>query len=421
MIQKPRGTQDLFLNNSKEWNTVEEKFRKVLNVFNYGEIITPMFESKELFVRGVGDSSDIVSKEMYEFTDRKGREFVLRPEGTAPTVRALIENKLYIPENLPYKAFYIGPIFRYERPQAGRYRQFNQLGVEVFGVDSIGNDVELITLSQSFLNELNINKDIIVEINYLISGDERKAYEIELKKYLASFNDLCADCQTRINKNVLRILDCKIDGAKFNYAPKMFEFASEENKKRLNITYNQLKDLAINAQINFNLVRGLDYYTGLVFEFKNTKIDQAIIAGGSYNNLVEQLGGPSLPASGFAIGIERIMLTLSEQNISVLTDQELDLFIIPLSEAAQVLTNKLLLDARTNNLKVDTNWNIKNLKAGFKAAKRVNAKNIIVIGDNSISNNDYSIKCQETGESVSLKFEEIVKYLKGEKKNEKNT
>lgn len=415
MIQKPRGTQDLFLSNAKEWNIVEEKFRKVLNVFNYGEIITPMFESKELFVRGVGNSSDIVSKEMYEFTDRKGREFVLRPEGTAPVVRALIENKLYILENLPYKSFYLGPIFRYERPQAGRYRQFNQLGVEVFGVDSINNDVELITLAQALLAELNINKDIIVEINYLISGTERQIYENALRKYLGSFDNLCDDCQIRINKNVLRVLDCKIDGGKFNSAPKMFVFANDENKHRLTKTFDQLKGLNINVEINFNLVRGLDYYTGLVFEFKNIKTDQAIIAGGSYNNLVEQLGGPDLPASGFAIGIERIMLTLNDQNILVFEDQGLDLFIIPLSEEAQVLTNKLLLETRNNNLKADTNWNIKNLKSGFKAAERMNAKNVIIIGDNSISNNEYSIKSQITGESVIVKFNEIVKYLKGEK------
>ncbi|AVN60677.1 histidine--tRNA ligase [Mesoplasma entomophilum] len=415
MIQKPRGTQDLFLNNSKEWNAVEEKFRKVLNVFNYGEIITPMFESKELFVRGVGDSSDIVSKEMYEFTDRKGREYVLRPEGTAPTVRAIIENKLYIQENLPYKTFYIGPIFRYERPQAGRYRQFNQLGVETFGIDSISHDVELISLGQSFLNELKINNDIVVEINYLISGDERKTYEAELKKYLSSFTDLCSDCQTRINKNVLRVLDCKIDGNKFTDAPKMFEFASQENNDRLNKTFIQLKELGIETQINFNLVRGLDYYTGLVFEFKNVKTDQAIIAGGSYNNLVEELGGPSLPASGFAIGIERIMMILKDQNIKVSDEDELDLFIIPLSDEAQFLTNKLLLEARSANLKVDTNWNIKNLKAGFKSAERMNAKNIVIVGENSINSDNYAIKDQISGETTEVKFNDIVKYLKGKK------
>ncbi|AVN58987.1 histidine--tRNA ligase [Mesoplasma florum] len=415
MIQKPRGTQDLFLNNSKEWNAVEEKFRKVLNLFNYGEIITPMFESKELFVRGVGDSSDIVSKEMYEFTDRKGREYVLRPEGTAPTVRALIENKLYIQENLPYKTFYIGPIFRYERPQAGRYRQFNQLGVETFGIDSISHDVELISLGQSFLKELKINKDVIVEMNYLISGNERKEYELELKKYLNSFDDLCSDCEIRINKNVLRVLDCKIDGNKFTEAPKMTLFASQENKERLNKTFDQLKQLGIEAKINFNLVRGLDYYTGLVFEFKNIKTDQAIIAGGSYNNLVEELGGPNLPASGFAIGIERIMMILSDQEIKVADEDELDLFIIPLSDDAQFLTNKLLLEARTANLKVDTNWNIKNLKAGFKSAERMKSKNIVIIGENSINSDIYAIKDQNSGETKEMKFKDIVKYLKGEK------
>ncbi|ATZ21609.1 histidine--tRNA ligase [Mesoplasma tabanidae] len=421
MIQKPRGTQDLYLNNSKEWNIVEEKFRKILNLFNYGEIVTPMFESKELFVRSVGDTSDIVSKEMYEFTDRKGREYVLRPEGTAPTVRAVIENKLYIQENLPFKAFYIGPIFRYERPQAGRYRQFNQLGVETFGIDSISHDVELVSLGQSFLNELKINNDVVIEINYLITGDERKMYEVELKKYLSSFTDLCSDCKTRINKNVLRTLDCKIDASKFINAPKMFEFASQENKDRLGETFNQLKQLGIKTQINFNLVRGLDYYTGLVFEFKNAKTDQAIISGGSYNNLVEELGGPSLPASGFAIGIERIMLILNEQGIKVGNNDQLDLFIIPLTEEAQFITNKLLMEARKANLKVDTNWNIKNLKTGFKSAERSNAKKIVVIGDNSMKSDIYAIKDQKSGKVKEVKFNEIVKYLKEERRNEKNT
>ncbi|ASZ09131.1 histidine--tRNA ligase [Mesoplasma chauliocola] len=415
MIQKPRGTQDLFLNSAAEWNAVEEKFRKVLNLFNYGEIITPMFESKELFVRGVGDTSDIVSKEMYEFTDKKGREFVLRPEGTAPTVRALIENKLYIPENLPYKTFYIGPIFRYERPQAGRYRQFNQLGVETFGLDSLNHDIELISLGDSFLKELNIEKDIIVQINYLVTGEERKKYEEQLKKYILSIKNICDDCQKRFKKNVLRILDCKIDSSKVKNGPKMFEFATENNKERLNETFRQLKEMGLKVEIDFNLVRGLDYYTGLVFEFKNIKTNQAIIAGGSYNNLVEELGGPSIPASGFAIGLERIMLILNEQKIKVVEEKEIELFIIPLSEQAQKLTNKLMLEARRKNLKIDTNWNIKNLKNGFKSAEKAKAKNILVIGDNSIANNQYSIKPQLTGEPVELKYNQIISYLKGEK------
>jgi histidyl-tRNA synthetase len=230
MINKPRGTNDIFGKKIKIYQSLNEQFRHLLATYNYQELETPLFEQREVFVRGVGNSSDIVSKEMYEFQDRKNRTFVLRPEGTSGIVRALIENKMYVQNNLPVKVFYTGPMFRYERPQLGRSRQFNQFGIESFGTNSAAQDFEILTIAMKFMTAIGLDEQTTIYMNYLITGIERKNYLQELKAYLNTIPDLCADCQTRINSNPLRVLDCKVDQDKLVAVPDMQAYLTSEEK-----------------------------------------------------------------------------------------------------------------------------------------------------------------------------------------------
>lgn len=378
MIQKPRGTQDIFGDDANEMSGLETILRNLLRNYNYTEIRTPIFEAKELFVRSVGETSDVVTKEMYEFVDKKQREFVLRPEGTAPVVRALIENKLYGPEFLPFKTFYIGPMFRYERPQIGRNRQFHQLGVEVFGPNTINQDLELLALAYAITEKIGIADQIMIDINFLVAGEERKIYINDLKKYLTTFKTLCADCQNRLNTNPLRVLDCKVDGHLFGDAPKMEQYLSPENKIYFKNLLTGLNSLGIKTKINHQLVRGLDYYTGFIFELKYQSDElgnqDTIIAGGRYNNLVAELNGPSVPAAGFAIGIERILLILKNKKISLAKIDGIDLYTIALSEKGMQLNQKLMFELRNQGLTVDTDLMNRSLKSAFKQAEKNHAK-----------------------------------------------
>ncbi|PPE06300.1 histidine--tRNA ligase [Mesoplasma corruscae] len=414
-MQKPKGTQDIFLKEAKKWRWLSNEFIDVLKKYNFNEIITPIFESKEVFVRGVGSETDVVQKEMFEFEDKSKRINVLRPELTAPVVRSFIENKMYANENLPLKFFYNGPAFRYERPQAGRYRQFNQFGIEVFGNDSLEQDIEIILLANKFIKTCKVDQLLSIEINYLISGDARKKYEIALLDEVNKIKEICADCEARKEKNILRVLDCKIDGYKYKQLPKMSKYINETDKLRFEQIVSQLKALNVNVKINEKLVRGLDYYTGIVFEVTNVKTSQAVIAGGRYNNLVENMGGPSIPAIGFAVGWERMLILIEENQTLKIEDNELDVFIIPISDKGRIITNKLMNEMRDESIIVDTNWNISKLKNGFKASEKVLTKNLIIIGDESICTNSYEIKSKVSDKIVKVKYDEIISYLKLEK------
>ncbi|AJM71892.1 histidine--tRNA ligase [Mycoplasma yeatsii] len=416
MIQKPRGTQDIFLKEAKKWRVLENKLREILSCYNYSEIRTPIFESKELFVRSVGETSDIVSKEMYEFTDKKQREFVLKPEGTAPTVRALLENKLYNQENLPFKTYYISPMFRYERPQTGRNRQFHQLGIESFGSDDIQQDVEVLSIAYDIILKLQLADKVEIVVNYLLTGKERQAYIVELKKYLQQF-DLCNDCQTRINKNTLRVLDCKIDSDKFDNVVKMKDFLSDDQKQRFDITIKTLDQLNIKTVIDDKLVRGLDYYTGFIFEIKYVNkglgSQQTLIAGGRYNNLVSEIGNIDIPACGFGMGLERILITLDENNIDIDNiDDSLDLYTICLNDDAILLNQQILKLARSNNLKCDTNNMHKSLKSAFKQADKFNSKNVIVLGSKEAETNSFIVKNKQTNDQISYTLEKWISEMK---------
>ncbi|AEM68806.1 histidine--tRNA ligase [Mycoplasma putrefaciens] len=409
MIQKPRGTQDIYLDQAKKWVTLENKLRDILNKYNYSEIRTPIFELKELFVRSVGQTSDIVSKEMYQFTDKKQREFVLKPEGTAPTVRALIENKLYTADNLPFKTYYLSPMFRYERPQIGRNRQFHQLGIEVFGSDDLQQDIEVLTIAYDIICQLKLQDKVDVVVNYLLTGLERQKYILELKKYLQQF-DLCDDCQTRFEKNTLRILDCKIDATKFDDLISMRDFLNSEQLQRYQKTLKILNDLNIKTVQDDKLVRGLDYYTGFVFEIKykdnSLGSQQTLIAGGRYNNLVSEIGNIKLAACGFGMGLERVLLILDQNKIAIDNkDNSLDLYTICLSDNAILINQQILSISRACNWKCDTNNMHKSLKSAFKQAEKYNAKNIIILGDQEAQTNNFIIKNQQTKQQQECNLE----------------
>ncbi|AGR42073.1 histidyl-tRNA synthetase [Spiroplasma diminutum CUAS-1] len=411
MIQKPRGTEDLIDLKVREYFALEMIIRNIVDSFNYNEIKTPIFESLELFKRGVGEETDIVSKEMYTFLDRKNRELTLRPEGTAPTVRAILENKMYINENLPLKLFYFGSMFRYERPQAGRNRQFNQFGVEVFGPKTSEIDCEIICLSSTILNTIGID-EYTIHLNYLVNGEQRITYIKDLKEYLKP-KTLCDDCKKRVESNPLRVLDCKIDSKQFVDVIDMKDYLSQEDKKYFNQLVENLKNIGINAKIDKMLVRGLDYYTGFVYEIKD-KNGSTLLGGGRYDELVNQLGNVDLPAAGFGIGIERLLIALAEEEIFISTPISLDAYIIGLSEKAKQFSNILLLMLRKSGLKVDFDYMNRSMKSAFKQSEKLNSKNIIIIGDNELKENVVVIKNQITKEEKKVAFDKIVDAIMGE-------
>ncbi|WP_245857240.1 histidine--tRNA ligase [Spiroplasma monobiae] len=411
MIQKPRGTEDLIDLKVREYFALEVVIRQIVDTFNYGEIKTPIFENLELFKRGVGEETDIVSKEMYTFKDRKDRELTLRPEGTAPTVRAILENKMYINENLPLKLFYFGSMFRYERPQAGRNRQFNQFGVEVFGPKSPEIDSEVICLSSTILNTIGLENHT-VHLNYLVNGDQRKKYINDLKKYLEP-KKICDDCKKRIETNPLRVLDCKIDSKKFDDVIDMKDYLSDEDKTYFDNLVSNLKNIGIKPIVDKMLVRGLDYYTGFVYEVKDKK-GSTLLGGGRYDELVNQLGNVDLPAAGFGLGMERILIALQEEEIYISEPISLDAYIIGLSEKAKQFANILLLMLRKSGLKVDFDFMNRSMKSAFKQSEKLNSKNIIIIGDNELKENVVVIKNQITKEEKKVAFEKIVDVIMGE-------
>ncbi|WP_338985656.1 histidine--tRNA ligase [Spiroplasma endosymbiont of Diplazon laetatorius] len=411
MIQKPRGTEDLIDLKVREFFALEVIIRQIVDTFNYNEIKTPLFESLELFKRGVGEETDIVSKEMYTFKDRKDRELTLRPEGTAPTVRAILENKMYINENLPLKLFYFGSMFRYERPQAGRNRQFNQFGVEVFGPKSPEIDSEIICLSSTILNSIGLDNHT-VHLNYLVNGEQRKQYINDLKKYLEP-KQLCDDCKKRIESNPLRVLDCKVDSKQFGDVIDMKDYLSQEDKIHFETLVSNLKNIGIKPVIDKMLVRGLDYYTGFVYEVKDKK-GSTLLGGGRYDELVNQLGNVDLPAAGFGLGMERILIALQEEEIYISEPVSLDAYIIGLSEKAKQFSNILLLMLRKSGLKVDFDFMNRSMKSAFKQSEKLNSKNIIIIGDNELKDNVVVIKNQITKEEKKVAFEKIVDVIMGE-------
>ncbi|ACN98130.1 histidyl-tRNA synthetase [Sulfurihydrogenibium azorense Az-Fu1] len=377
-IQKVRGFQDIYGENAKKYRYIVDTFRETFEKYNFKEIILPFVEDISLFKRSVGEATDIVQKEMYVFLDKGGREVALRPEGTASCVRAYIEEKMYA-EGGYHKLFYEGAMFRYERPQAGRYRQFHQIGAEIFGVSSVLADTELISMVYKILKKLKI--DFKLEINSLGDFQSRKTYTQELIKYLKQYeNGLCETCKSRINTNPLRVLDCKVESCKqiTKDAPKIIDYLSEESEKRFTQLKEYLKALNIDFVENPRLVRGLDYYTDTVFEFTTDQIGAqgTVAAGGRYDNLVEQLGGPPTPALGFAAGIERLILLVKD-----LPSEKPLITVIPLTPDYNIQALSFSESLRNSGIKTETLLKEGSLKSMMKTADKLKSDYVVFISD----------------------------------------
>ena len=417
MIQKPKGTQDVYGNYGKNLLYIEQLLQTLMEKYNYEYFRTPIFESSELFHRGVGETTDIVSKETYDFQDRGNRNITLRPEGTAGIVRSFIENKMYSRADLPVKAWYFGSMYRYERPQSGRYREFNQFGIEVFGTNDPMMDAEVISIIVNFYKLLGL-KGIKVNINSLGDKTSRDNYHQSLIEYFKPhINDMCEDCQKRFEKNPLRILDCKVDHNLdiMKNAPKMTDYLTIESKEHFEKVKQYLDALNIDYVVNPNLVRGLDYYTKTVFEIeadiKGFGNQNVLCGGGRYDNLVSNLGGPVTPGVGVAIGIERLMQALELEEINLADENSIDTYIIPFSDNEKEYSLNLIQEIRMNGFKADMDYLNRNLKSNFKQADRLNTKFIIIIGEEEIKNNLLTIKNNQTKEEYKIKREEIIEFL----------
>lgn len=408
MITKPKGCYDVTGDVARKYQRICEVVSAYAKIYNYKYIRTPLFESTELFKRGVGDTTDIVQKETYDFTDRGGRNFTLRPEGTAGVVRNFIEDKLYGNQSFVVKEFYIGTMYRYERPGLGRNREFTQFGVECLGSDDEMMDAEVISLSYNILKELGL--DVTVKINNLGSVEDRENYKKALVEYLTPhINDLCEDCQNRIKTNPLRILDCKVDDQSeiLKNAPSILDYHSKESNDRFNKILSYLDYLDVDYEIDNTLVRGLDYYDYMVYELKlNDSL--ALGGGGRYNHLVKNLGGPEVPAVGFACGIERIINEMSDDSLD-----NIDVYVMCVNDEEKIKANIITQDLRLNNIICETNVMGKSLKAQFKEADNMNAKNLIILNSEDLSKGLVTVKDNVTKEEVKVPEDEIIDYILG--------
>ncbi|RIN30196.1 histidine--tRNA ligase [Staphylococcus succinus] len=419
MINIPRGTQDILPEETKKWRYIESKLNELMELYNYQEIRTPIFESTELFARGVGGSTDVVQKEMYTFKDKGDRSITLRPEGTAAVVRSYIENKMQGLPNQPIKLYYTGPMFRYERKQKGRYRQFTQFGVEAIGAENPGIDAEVLAMAMHIYQSFGL-KHLKLVINSIGDMHSRKEYNDALVKHFEPvIGDFCSDCQNRLHSNPMRILDCKVDKDKeaIKTAPQITDYLNEASKAYFDEVKQHLDDLGIPYVVDPNLVRGLDYYTHTAFELMmdNPNYDGAITTlcgGGRYNGLLELLDGPNQTGIGFALSIERLLLALNEEEIELDIDNEFDLFVVTMGDAADRYAIKLLNDLRKNGIKADKDYMTRKIKGQMKQADRLNANYTIVIGDQELENKNINIKNMQSGETEMIQLDGIVDYLK---------
>lgn len=416
MYKKMKGTYDILPADVAKWQKLEKVIRSVSKIYNYKEIRTPIFENSELFHRSVGETTDIVSKETYDFIDRGNRSNTLRPEGTAGVVRSFIENKLYT-SNIPVqKMFYVGPMFRYERPQKGRYRQFSQFGAEAFGSTSPLLDAEVIAFAVSILKALKI-VNVKVHINSIGDADSKVMYKEALLKYLApEINNLCSDCQLRYTTNPLRILDCKIDGdgAILTAAPKPVDYLTESAKLHFEQTCGYLDAMGIDYVKDNSLVRGLDYYTHTVFEVKanldTLGAQNTICGGGRYNNLVKSLNGPDIPGVGFAFGLERLMFALESVNFE--GDPEyLHLYMMILGEEQKADGLAMVNKCRLGGLFTDLDFLDKGMKGKWKQAANLKARFVAIYGANEKEQNVINVKDQETGKEETIDKKNLYNYI----------
>ena len=417
MLSKaPRGTKDITPKDVYKWHYVEKKFREICALYGYEEIRTPIFEHTEVFARSVGDTTDVVQKEMYSFTDRGDRQLSLKPEGTAGVIRSFIENKMYA-DTQPTKLYYITPCFRYERPQAGRQRQFHQFGIEVLGSDGPSVDAEVISLAVQFFNEMGL-KNLSVNINSVGCPTCREEYNRKLKEYLDKKVDvLCETCLERKDKNPMRVIDCKNPTCKenLNDIPFMVDHICDDCKDHFEKLQTYLKEMDINFVVDKTIVRGLDYYKKTAFEIISNDIgsQSTVCGGGRYDGLVEQLGGPKgVSGIGFGLGAERLLLTMENNNIEIENPYATDIFIVTIGDEAKTKSFKLLKDLRTNHISAENDHLDRSVKAQFKYSDKINAKFTIVIGDDELANDTATLKNMSTSEQTTIKLSEIVQELK---------
>lgn len=417
MIQRAKGTYDVFGEYGKRLLYIEELIEGLMEKYNYEYMRTPIFESSNLFHRGVGETSDIVTKETYDFKDRGDRLITLRPEGTASIVRSFIENKMYGNHLMPLKCWYYGPMFRYERPQSGRFREFYQFGVEAFGSADPMLDAEIISIPVNLYKLLGL-KGIKVNINTLGDRASRENYREALIKYFEPhLDELCEDCKERFKKNPLRILDCKVDHNLeiMSQAPRTIDYLNEDSLNHFNKVKKYLDSMHIEYVVNSSLVRGLDYYTHTVFEVEASVSgfgsQNVLCGGGRYDNLVETLDGPKTSGVGFAMGLERLMTALEFENIDLPVVEGLDCYIIPMSENEKEYSMDILNDLRLNGFIADIDYNNRNLKNNFKAADRLNSKFVILIGESEVENNILTIKDNNTKEEFKVKLEDVIDFF----------
>ncbi len=421
MITKPRGTEDVLPEESKLWQYIESTARCVCERFGYKEIRTPVFENTELFQRGVGDTTDVVQKEMYTFLDKGGRSLTLKPEGTATLVRSYIENSLYANPQ-PTKLSYIIPCFRYEKPQSGRLREFHQFGIECFGASSPETDAEVISLAYMFLKELKL-KGIELNINSIGCPVCKKEYNEKLKNYFEKYKgDLCHTCLERLEKNPMRIIDCKSEICSniAKDAPKMIDHLCGECSEHFEEVKTALQNMGIEYKVNPDIVRGLDYYTKTVFEFVSDALgaQSTVCGGGRYSGLVEELGGKPADGIGFAAGLERLILVIKkQQELSDTMDSSPKLFIAAMGDSATKFAQKLIFELRSIGIHAEQDLCGRSLKAQMKYADKLGARFSMVIGDNELEENSANLKNMKNGEitATTLDVEALKSYIQEEK------
>lgn len=403
-LQAPKGTKDMLPADAFKWHYIEDKLKGIAHQYGFREIRTPMFESTELFTRGVGETTDVVQKEMYTFLDKGERSITLKAEGTAPAVRAFVESSLYA-DAQPTKLFYFTPVFRYENVQKGRLRQHHQFGVELFGSDEPSADAEVISIAMRAFEELGI-KGLTLKINSIGHPGCRMDYNSKLKAFLTPhYEELCPVCQERFHKNPMRILDCKEKSCQIivKDAPLILDHICDDCSSHFTKLKQYLEAMGISYEVDKGIVRGLDYYSKTVFEIVNKDI--TVCGGGRYDYLIEEIGGPEMPAVGFGLGLERLLMTMSDEGVSIPEPKRFDVFIASMGDEAALKAASMAHALRARGLKVDIDHMGKKLKAQMKYANKVGAAYTMILGEDELVNHTAALKNMENGEQVQVKLE----------------
>lgn len=413
-IIAPKGTKDTLPSQVYKWHYVEKKFSEICDKYGFKEIRTPLFEHTELFKRGVGDTTDIVQKEMYTFNDYANRSITLKPEGTSPVTRAFIEHKQYA-EVQPTKYYYITPCFRYEKPQSGRLRAFHQFGIETFGTPNMLADAESICLGYDFLHSMGLT-DIQLRINSVGCPSCREKHREALRKFLEPvYEDLCNTCKDRFDRNPMRILDCKSEVCQelVKDAPNMIDYLCDDCKEAFDEVQRDLDAMGIEYVVDPRIVRGLDYYTKTAFEFvmESNGTQGTVCGGGRYDHLVEEIGGPPIPGVGFGLGIERLLMLMDEKEIEIPKPEPLKAFIAVMGDEAKAFGLKLLRDLRNRDVKAEMDTLARNIKGQFKYADRLGAQYTVVIGDNELAEGKVAVKEMATGQQNQVSLDDLLEEL----------